>query len=573
MKTQKTTSQLVKELKDFGEDMEFYPTTQEIVDRLADYLAENTTYLGNILDIGCGNGSFFRKLDETKQIKEKKVHINEKYGIEKSSILYEQVPEDVIMLGTDFHEQTLIDKKVDTIFSNPPYSEYEEWAVKIITEGNCQRIALVLPERWKESKRIKESLKKRKMEATTLGTFDFSQAERKARAKTELVMIEFKETDGEKKYYRGKEETDPFDIWFEENFKINADKTEFREYEAEEKKEAEIIEKGDTAEMLVKFYQEDMKKLHDNYRALEKLDPAIFRELKVNVKGLKKSLKMRINGLKNTYWKILFNKYDRITRRITSERRRKVINKLNGNTAIDFTLENIFQITMWLIRNSNKMFDDQLSDFFLELCNPETIHRYKSNLRWNEDEWRYIKVNLSRGHSHYEQDYKKSLKNIQLDYRIIVKSWGNWETDYEGKYRDTMTDSCIEFLDDIYIIAENLGFEIERALPVERWNAPYDRWNNFDIYYRTKDGEWNQFANVKLYKNGNRHIKFCQEFMRKLNVEMARINKWIQDKSEASKEMEIPIEEISEIWGTTYKLLPKNETGFLGLPSPEEMSA
>ena len=226
---------------------------------------------------------------------------------------------------------------------------------------------------------------------------------------------------------------------------------------------------------------------------------------------------------------------------------------------------------MWLIRNSNKMFDDQLSDFFLKLCNPETIHRYKSNLRWNEDEWRYIKENLSKGHRYYETDY--SLKNIQLDYRIIVKSWGNWETDYDGKCNDRMTENCIEFLEDTYIIAENLGFKIERPLPVERWNAPYDRWNNFDIHYRTKDGEWTQFANVKLYKNGNRHIKFCQEFMRKLNVEMARINKWIQDKTEASKEMEIPIEEMNEIWGTTYKLLPKNETSFLGLPSPEEMSA
>ena len=63
-------------------------------------------------------------------------------------ILSEQLPDDVILLGTDFNQQTVIDKKVDFIFCNPPYSEYDEWAEKIILQGNCNAIALVIPARW-----------------------------------------------------------------------------------------------------------------------------------------------------------------------------------------------------------------------------------------------------------------------------------------------------------------------------------------------------------------------------------------------------------------------------------------
>ena len=72
-----------------------------------------------------------------------------------------------------------------------------------------------------------------------------------------------------------------------------------------EKRKQEIIESGDTAEMLVKFYNEDMQKLYNNYRALEELDAEIFKELKVDVPMLKSSLKERLQGLKHFYWDLL----------------------------------------------------------------------------------------------------------------------------------------------------------------------------------------------------------------------------------------------------------------------------
>ena len=572
----KSVNQLVLELNENNEDYEFYPTTQEIVDCLVHKITRKRTFgrgeyecdYSSVLDIGCGNGAFFQKLDNTEPLKVNREEYNYKllnlrYGIEKSSVLWEQIPDSIIMLGSDFHEQTLIDKEVELIFCNPPYSEYEAWAEKIIMQGNCKAIALVIPCRWKDNERITEALKKRNMEAEVLGTFDFLNAERKARAKVDLLLISFVKDFNEIGMYRETVKTDPFDVWFNETFKINAEKGKVYDFDNNEQKRQELIAHGDTAEMMVQFYNADMEKLYSNYRQLEKLDADIFRELKVDIPNLKEGLKSRISGLKHLYWNELFRKYNRITKRLTSTGRRKVIEKLNSNTAIDFTLNNIFQLTMWLIKNSNKLFDSQITAFFLDLCNPETIHRYKSNKRWSDDDWRYIKDGFN-GWGDEVAKHKQTLKNIRLDYRIVVHSYRNFDfSDYSN--RVDMTGSCVDFLEDMYIIAENLGFDVVRVLPENRYDLSFYGWNNFDVFYN--DGEERKlFANVKLYKNGNRHVKFCKPFMQKLNVEMARINGWVQDKSEAMSELDIPADELAQIWGTNYKILPQNEVKLLGLP-------
>ncbi|MCR4715190.1 MAG: DUF4942 domain-containing protein [Treponemataceae bacterium] len=569
-------NQIVEALKERNEDFEWYPTTQEIVDRLAGHIFNKRKYghgeyeceYSSVLDIGCGNGSFFSKIDQTQMQKSNAADayaprlLRTRYGIEKSLELCERLPDDVVIIGSDFNEQTLIDKKVDLIFCNPPYSEFETWTERIIMQGNCKAIALVIPCRWRMHPRISYALKKRGMKAESLGTFDFLNAERRARAKVDLLFITADDVDFDGRRYR-KEANDPFDVWFDETFKISAEKEKVHEWERNEAKRQELVTHGDTAEMLVQFYNSDMEKLYSNYRQLETLDADIFKELKVDVKNLKAGLKERISGLKHLYWDELFKKYDKITQRLTSKGRRKVIERLQDNTAIDFTLNNIFQLTLWLIRNSNTMFDEQITDFFYSLCNAETIHRYKSNLRWGEDDWRYIKNGFDGTHFRSDVDeHRKKLKNVMLDYRIIVQAYSNF--DYSSwSSRVGMSGDCIDFLEDTYIIAENLGFNVTRELPQDRHELSVEYWRNFDVHLT--DGSL--FANIKLYKNGNRHVKFCKEFMQKLNVEMARINGWVQDKSEAATEMGMSTAEIERFWGSNRKIEITAGKQLLGLPA------
>lgn len=282
-----SAGQIVETLKANGEDFEWYPTTQEIVDRLAEKIfskqeggeGEYECDYGSVLDIGCGNGSFFEKIDRTDQQKfnatgDHRKLLRTRYGIEKSFALCGNLPNDVVIIGSDFNEQTLIDKKVDLIFCNPPYSEFEAWAEKIIMQGNCKAIALVIPCRWKLCQGISYALKKREMEAEILGTFDFLNAERRARAKVDLLFITAAEDEYKGRRYR-KDAKDPFDVWFDETFKISAEKEKVYDSQREEQKRQELVAKGDTAEMLVQFYDKDMQKLYANYRQLERLDEAV----------------------------------------------------------------------------------------------------------------------------------------------------------------------------------------------------------------------------------------------------------------------------------------------------------
>ena len=557
----KSVAQLVKSQHEQSEETEFYPSTQEIVDKVAEWLSKSESETQSILDIGCGNGSFFDKLDKTdcfhnsEKNYHSRLHSNyEKYGIEKSNILAEQLPEDVVLLGSDFHSNTLIDKKVDCIFCNPPYSEFEAWAEKIITEGNAEKIVLVIPSRWKDSERIKQALERREYSAETIGTFDFSDAERKARAKVDVIGI-LPKMGG----YGRTKQTDPFDLWFDSTFKLNADKTKADEWKEKEQRKDEIIASGDTAENLVKFYNADMQKLYDNYRALENLDADIFKELKVDVAMLKKLLRERLSNLKILYWDLLFKKYDRLTQRLTTKGRDRVIKRLSDNTAIDFTLDNIYQLTLWMIKHSNTLFDEQLTNFFFTLSRPENIHRYKSNLRWNDSDWKYLKEKVADNWSGYREDIaRKTLRNVMLDYRVVVTGWKNFETEWKSR----LSDSTREFLYDVCVIGTNLGYDLDFEIPNPYDDYDLSKWSNFDIM--TKDGK--VFCNVKLYKNGNRHLKFCTDFMKKLNVEVSRINGWIHDRKEAVKEFGYTEQEINSIWEGNLKIGIGEGRNLLGLP-------
>lgn len=558
----KRTSTIVKELKQWCEDFEFYPTTTEIVEALKKHL-KYEKIPRKVLDIGCGNGSFFEKFCNCEEFK----YIT-KYGIEKSDILAANLPDDIVLLGSDFHEQTLIDKKVDMIFCNPPYSEFEIWTEKIIKQGNAEKIALVIPSRWKNNEKLIDAIEKRKFKYQIIGTYDFLEAERKARATVDLIVLTPAPYMYQNKSYDNKP-TDPFDLWFEETFKIDADKN--RQYETSYRRETEenlkneIIQKGDTAEMLVEFYNKDMEKLYRNYRKLEELDYDLLKELKIDIPGLKAALKERLQGLKHIYWDLLFKKYDKLTSRLTSTGREKVINRLNDNTAIDFTLKNIVQLTVWMIKHSNTLFDEQITEYFFSLCNTKTIHRYKSNKRWNEDDWRYIKDTFDETKHFYGDDKKERMKKakyFQLDYRIVVKGWRNFEYGW-GSNSCRIDRSAIEFVQDTLIIAENLGFKTQITFPDKYETVKESDWNDFDVY--TTDGKL--FANIKLYKNGNRHVKFCKEFMQKLNVEMARINGWVQNKTEAMKEMDLSEQEINSIWKSNFQVGIDSGVSLLGLPS------
>ncbi|MDB2550545.1 DUF4942 domain-containing protein [Rickettsiales bacterium] len=495
-------NKIVTRLKEEDQDFEFYPTTDLMIDKINQDLK-----YGSILDIGCGNGETLMKLEASP-----------KYGIEKSQILLDHANPDIIVLGRDFHNQQLIDKKIGNIFCNPPYSEFKTWMIKIIKESNCDHIYFIVPKRWRNDQEINDIIKRRNLSDHSLGCFNFFDAPRKARAEVEIVKLSFNRSSSYK---------DPFDLFFEETFKFNIKENEKIYFSDKVKKHINnaLIKGDDVIKTLEQCYNIDLQNLLNNYRKLEDLDHEIFIELDINLTNIKKALKLKIENLKTIYWQELFEKLDKLTDRLTYNNRDYISSKIIN--IVDFNLDNIYSIVIWAIKNTNKYIDKQLVDLFYDLTDQKNIRNYKSNQKtWQSENWRYIQS--KKEHSHYI-----------LDYRIILQGHsGNIRSDYDGvPYPEGELNNCYysgssaayRILNDIRICARNLGIIFD-PIPTTDWEygkARILRGANMKI-----------FATVKLFKNGNIHIKFNQEFIKKLNIEVARLKKWINSPKDAEQEMD-----------------------------------
>ena len=539
-----SSTKLLTKVKNANEDFEWYPTTREIIETVYEdmldklYDKPKNTWK-SILDIGAGNGKLFttiKDITKSKGEKEAKLHINDAYAIEKSQILLNSLDEDIYIVGTDFNAQTLIDKKVDVIFCNPPYSEYEQWSERIIKEANCDTIYLVIPKRWVASDVINNAIKARKTTGKIVGEFDFENSEdRKARAKVSLVKIQLVSS----LRYRKERVSDPFDIWFDTEFSPKAKKSSDRysyEERTERKEKLHNLVKGDNLiERLEELYNKEFANLISNYKKVSSLDAALLEELNVSVDGLKKALKLKIEGLKNLYWQELFHNMGSITCRLTSESREIMLKKLFSHVNVDFTKENAYAVVLWAVKNANKYFDSQLLDIYYDLTKEKNVKLYKSNYRMVKDGWRFIKEEMS----HYS-----------LDYRIVDYCYDAIDFDYSGRIRGMGRDAKTK-INDIIVIAKNLGFDVSSNPDNFDWVPGKSR--EFLMNYL---GERTTFAEIKAFKNGNLHFKFNQKFMKAFNIEAARLNKWIKSPKEASEEFDISVEEANELFKTNLNLLP-----------------
>ena len=541
-----SVSQLVLDLKEAGEDFEFYPTTKEMIMTIYPYMDRE-----KVLDIGCGTCNFKKiieqmgkeEYDVLSRIEERKFKeaeargeryykkdisickISRYYVMEKSKILLQQLDEDTVCLGTDFNENTLIDKKVSTIFCNPPYSEFEIWTKKIISEGNFKQAFLVIPQRWKDNIEIKNLLDFYNTDADVLGSFDFLHAERQARAKVDVVRLVRKKY--RERYGREQEnfDTDAFEGFFNNTFGLDADDKRYKESDydrssrIDKEKDEKIhtalvtqVEEGKSkAQILVELYEEEYTTLIKHLNLIMQLDEEVLNTFDFSIKKVKEGLKEQITGMKQRYWKKVFDEMDEITSRLTCKSRNDLYESFQETGCIDFTMSNIYSVILWTIKNANKYYNSQLIDFFVTLSDRENVKPYKSNQKLFEDDgWRWSCKN--------KRDYV-------LDYRIIMSS--PFRTNWSGSF-DRNEFSANRTLQDIKVIANNLGFE------TLSWNnLPNDFGEKAYIYNRV--GE-DAFCEYKAYKNGNMHVKFNKEFTKALNVEVSRLLGWIRCKEDIQRE-------------------------------------
>ena len=520
-----STQNLVFLLKQAGDDNEFYPTTTEMVNAVMRWLPEDA---GSIMDIGAGDGRVLARLAE-------KCKHATLYGIEKSQILMQAQPDCVVPVGTEFFEQNLSALAVDYIFCNPPYSQFEEWVCKVVEEGYAKKAFLVIPQRWKESPLIEETVKKRGALARVIHSDNFLHAERSARAVIDIVEFSFPKDE----YGRGVK--DPFEIWFDQNIETFAPAKEFKESETS-RDLARKFSNSSIVEM-VAAYRAEYDLLEGNYRSIFKLDYEILRELGVNKDAVRNGLKLKIAGLKTKYWEVLFERLDAITSRLTTKSKEQLLRKLTANAKVEFTASNAYSVVLWAIKNANQYFDDQLTELFFDLSTFEGVKNYKSNVKtWEKDGWRYGR-NRGRVNTHYV-----------LDYRIVVGQHKAicTETYSRYEYPGDLYKGCHNMIADVIAVMSNLGFQTHSCRSFDRqWVG--GQWQDF--HHANSDKVLFQ---VKAFMNGNLHFRFMPEAIKALNVNAGRLLKWLRTEEDVVTELGYSAQEAKEYFHRNSHILPGN---------------
>lgn len=535
-------SATIRELKANDEDLEWYPSTDEIIRKVAHDIKE-TRYDGyhdkidSLLDIGAGDGRVLKAVQ--KILKEISEHID-LYAIEKAIYHLSNMPKDITVIGTDFEQQSLSDKPMGAIFCNPPYSEFEAWTLKIVKEASAKYVYLVIPRRWRDSAEIKRALENRSADVDSLGEFDFESADRKARARVEIVKISF-----------NYENRDAFDSVVEEML------PELDIFEVELKPEVVNFHDGmisggrNLVDVLVDAYDAELVEMIENYRAALRIDSEVLREIGVTKSSVLGGIGLKIKGLKHKYWKVLFDEMDTITQRLASKQRAGFLESLKNKKAIDFTANNVYAILIWVSKWSNDYFDEQLIELFRSLSTDSNVVRYKSNQRvWLKKGWRYL---------HGEEGEPTHYK---LEYRIILSHGGICTSEW-GFRRDEnngLAASAWNLLKDICTVANNLGFPCKDSPKNFQWES------NKQHVLRTTDGE--PLVAVRAFKNGNMHLHFNPKFMLALNVEAGRLLKWIRNPAEAVVELGAhgaEAKQVEDMFGSSFRISP--ESGFLKLTS------
>ena len=229
-----------------------------------------------------------------------------------------------------------------------------------------------------------------------------------------------------------------------------------------------------------------------------------------------------------------------------------MLETLHKHTQVEFTESNAYAITEWCIKNANEYFNSQLIQVVEGLTDNANIKLYKSNHRvFKQEDWRYGRFRFINELDHYS-----------LELRIIVQSQGGVKpaAGFAYNYPNGLSVISHRTINDLIVIANNLGFKC-----TYNTNLMLDWSYNKNQNIMLENGKI--LMNVKAFLNGNLHIKFNQNFIRKLNVEFGRLKGWLRNKEDASEELEISEKQAAECFNSNLQLVKENQIKYLGFSS------
>jgi len=522
------TAERVTALKEAGEDFEWYPTTDEILRKIACRIQSRVDrYYSTvkILDIGAGDGRALVRLEDMMRGEDgdrDRVRLD-KFAIEKSMIHLANMPKEIVVIGTDFYEQTLVDKKFDAIFCNPPYSEYETWVHRILKECDAEHVYLVIPKRWRDNQRINQLVEDLGATVDSLGEFDFERAERQARAKVEIVHFTVR-----------RREHSAFDAAIEDMLpELDRFDVEVEDMPTDEPWEKRIAEGGTVIDSLVAAYDTEQQELLDTYREVVKINPFLLKELGVTKANIMVGIREKIMSLKNRYWAVLFDHLKDITKRFATKQRKAFLDSLTSKTVIDFTHGNVRSMLIWISKWGSDYFDEQLVELFQAMATHANVENYKSNHKvYTEGRYRY----QNEKHDH-----------CKVEYRLVMEYMGGVHKGQYTKwdYPNGLAQRGHEFLEDFITVANNLGFACDDSSLNYQWES------NSKVELFLNDGTL--LMDVRAFKNGNMHIRVSKRVMLAINIQAGKLLGWLKNADDMYRELDIEPEDF-EFAGKTFKI-------------------
>ena len=220
-----------------------------------------------------------------------------------------------------------------------------------------------------------------------------------------------------------------------------------------------------------------------------------------------------------------------------------MLNTLNAN-ALDFTERNAIYIIGYAVDIANESIDEGMISVFKKLTSPETVLKYyKSNERVYNDNWRY----------NSDDTQHKDSKRL-LDYRFVYSSHSNFHID---SWKHGLNDSAREFVSDIKVIFTLLGYS---KLTLSHNMDDMAPGKKLAITGTLPTGKSVTLITITFYKNGNRHLRWCQQAMLRFNCTVAQILGWVRFKEEFERETDIEAPVKTEEWeiANTLHLTPNN---------------
>jgi hypothetical protein len=413
-----------------------------------------------------------------------------------------------------------MDKSFSVIFSNPPYSVFVPWCEKLLKEANFGLIYFVLPVRWQNQKEIMRELERYEYEI--LGEYDFSGADRAARAQVNLIRVSQKTIDIDNERYERKQD-DSFTRWIDENLGKIEDGEKRKSYDDEQ---LALKVKADDISEAVEQYEYEKNNLLIGLKAIPVLPSEVLKALGIDRKSFIETVKKSVEAIKNKYWRYVFDKLQPINSRLTKDTRNKLLGEMDEFKTVDFNTDNIYSIIIWVINNFNKYTNEQIVSMFQKLTKPDYIKAYKSNRHWDKDTWRYAGKDCKNEFEGAEGKGKP--EKYMLDYRIVTRCYCryDWDTD--------------TFVDDLIIVFRSLGYDIPEYV------HPDFKDKGTEQFFHSRNGEI--VFTARYYVNGNVHLKINQKLMMKFNIEAARILGWVRGPADIQDEFDVTEEEAVHLW-------------------------